>query len=84
VKVTHCRSCGDRIIWAVTTKGKRIPLDADPVADGNIVIIGMTLHRDPLVSVGLTHGDVPAGEKSYVTHFVTCKDADSWRKRDRR
>jgi hypothetical protein len=33
--VQTCESCGARIRWTVTAAGKRLPVDADPAADGN-------------------------------------------------
>ncbi len=33
---TRCRSCNAELIWATTEKGKQIPLDAEPVENGNI------------------------------------------------
>lgn len=29
--MSACRGCGAEIVWAVTAKGARIPLDAEPV-----------------------------------------------------
>lgn len=33
-----CRGCGAKIEWVETPAGKRMPVDAEPTADGNIVI----------------------------------------------
>ena len=35
-----CRSCGAPILWRETHAGRRMPIDPEPVADGNVVIEG--------------------------------------------
>jgi hypothetical protein len=43
-----CRSCGASIEWAITPNGKKMPLDKEPVADGNILVEMRTnCHRWP-------------------------------------
>lgn len=71
----RCRSCGAAIVWAYTASGRRMPVDAEPVDDG-------TLKLSP--RVGQLHvfvvGPHPS-EPRYRAHFVTCPDADGWRRR---
>lgn len=78
----NCRSCKAPIRWCVTdATGKRMPIDPEPVADGNIWVIR---HEDgmPVIGVALTRDGVPASEPfAYVSHFVNCPDRDSWRKK---
>lgn len=33
-----CRSCGAPIVWAITSRGERIPLNPEPVEEGRFVI----------------------------------------------
>ena len=74
-----CSSCDAPIVWAVSAKtGKRIPIDAAPVADGNIVLSG-TLR----VLVAHVYGPgqlSPAGHAHYKSHFATCPNAGQHRK----
>lgn len=69
--MSGCRSCGAEIVWAITTSGKRMPIDAAPVPNGNV-----TLRDDggdaptALVGKGGTH----------VSHYATCSEAKQWRK----
>lgn len=65
-----CKSCQAPIFWLRTVTGKRIPVDPEPVDNGNIVL------RDGYAEV------VPptTGVKAYVSHFVTCPQAKTWRK----
>lgn len=79
---TRCHSCGAPIRWCYTeATGKRMPVDPQPVPDGNVWVLrheGGT----PVVAVALHADGVPAAEAHrYVSHFVTCPDRDTWRKR---
>jgi hypothetical protein len=67
----HCRSCGSAIEWAeLVRSGKRMPFDR------------------PLVTVR-TQGDILGGGRVTETvdtgvsssHFETCPDAKTWRRR---
>ncbi|HMI85960.1 MAG TPA: hypothetical protein VK550_17805 [Polyangiaceae bacterium] len=72
----YCRSCGARIVWAKTPAGKAMPLDADPVTDGNIV-----LEEDNAGAIAhvrsAAFGGVGVFHKS---HFATCPNAARHRK----
>jgi hypothetical protein len=78
-----CRSCRAPVRWAFTVHGKRIPVDPEPVDGGNLV-----LHEDPNGGAP-TAEVVPAGAqlldgddgRRYVSHFVTCPNADQHRRR---
>jgi hypothetical protein len=68
-----CRSCQAPIRWEMTDSGKRIPLDPEPVENGN-------LRFDDHVHVIVTaYADDPMPR--YLSHFATCRDADAWRKK---
>lgn len=73
---TPCLSCGARIFFARTEKGKSMPLDAEPVPDGNIVL------RDGVVNY-LTgpEMDMPTDRPRYKSHYATCPQAGQWRKK---
>jgi hypothetical protein len=82
--VSTCRSCGARIRWAVTTAGKRIPVDEQPVDSGNVLLHEAPGGQDPTATVvgkrvqpGLFGDDGPR----YVSHFATCPNADRHRRR---
>ena len=72
--MAECRTCGAPIRWHYTTGGRRIPIDTQPVDDGNIVLRGNTAHV-----VG-DETQIPRGEPRYVSHFVMCPDADTHRR----
>lgn len=79
---SHCRSCGQPVRWCITdVNRKRMPIDPDPVPDGNVWVIEYE-QGNPVIGVALTGATVPAAVPlRYVSHFVTCKDADTWRKK---
>jgi hypothetical protein len=70
--VSACRSCGKPILWARTTARKNMPLDRDPVEDGNVEIVGWD---GPFRLVRV----VAAGEGTHVSHFVSCPNAATHR-----
>lgn len=74
MKADVCRSCGARIIWAVTVNGKTAPIDAEPVPDGNLWLVkGLT------APVAITAGE-HATPSRYKNHFATCPHAESHKK----
>ena len=80
---TTCRSCGAPIIFITSTKGHRIPCDAEPVTywqnqkgSAKIVtpngeVIGADLEGDPQEATGI----------GYISHFATCPNANTHRRR---
>lgn len=77
MKLSRCRSCDAPIVWTITTKGKSMPVDADPV----IANRGFRLdaHDGDEVRALFTAGP-DAGEKLYVAHWSTCPTADQHRR----
>lgn len=84
VATVRCHSCAAPILWASIGDGKRMPLDAEPVIGGNVRLIPPDGGRANALAV-----ITPAGQRDlfdpaddgtrYVSHFVTCPDADEWR-----
>ena len=80
----HCRSCRAPIVWAVTERGKDMPIDQAPVEGGNVYFVGSPGSRvvrvlsDPQPT--LEEQTDSADGLRYVTHFATCPQADRWRK----
>lgn len=78
----HCRSCGRPIVWARTSNNKSIPLDPEPAPRGNLVV-SLT---DSILHAGVTRGPQLDGLRAahkplYLSHFTTCPNADTWRKK---
>lgn len=72
--MSTCRSCGARITWLRTMAGKAVPVDEDPVPDGNIVVLG-----DSDTCQMLKKGEETTKPR-YISHFATCPQAREWRK----
>jgi len=71
VVVSLCRSCGARIVWGQTNRGKRIPIDLDSIP-GAEPFSAENASRPPAVRFDpLVH----------TTHFATCPQADEHRRR---
>lgn len=68
----ECRSCKAKIRWAKTATGKAIPLDAEPVADGNMVLADG-------VAMVCTNPEIMPTSPRYKTHFATCPNASKHR-----
>ncbi len=75
--MSTCLSCHAPIVWALTASGKRLPVDPDPVAEGNLAIGP----EDPPRVRYLSKSDtVCTSEWRGVSHFATCPDAKLHRK----
>jgi len=74
---SDCRSCGAAMIWVVTARGKKMPVDAEQVsrATAGPKALLFSLERrpggDPLARLSRD----PDG---YVAHFATCPEAKRW------
>lgn len=72
-----CDSCDKLVIWTVTTNGRRMPVDAEQTAGGNVRVYTET---------GAVRAEVVPAKHAFgrtdlrKAHFATCPDADSWRK----
>lgn len=80
--VEPCRSCAAPVIWAVDEKGAKLPIDAEPVADGALQLEwrGGPLPLARKVSVKLAFGR----RNLRRSHFKSCPDAGSWRRQGKR
>lgn len=74
-----CNSCGAAILWAITGLGRRMPVDAAPHPDGNLVMVYDAAAGHWRAEVVSTD----AAPDLHRAHFVTCPDADQWRRRRR-
>ena len=65
----RCRSCGHDIEWAENLNGRRMPFDPPirPVWSQTDLFNGRTVETIDLAQT--------------PTHFVSCPDADLWRKK---
>ena len=75
--MAECSSCGATIMWRKTIKGRSIPLDPHPDLRGNVVISeeGTALVYNNPAAIAPRYADAPR----YLSHFVTCPNADEHR-----
>lgn len=71
---TECKHCQAPVIFLLAEKsGKVNILDAAPVESGNVAIINRR------AVYARKDAPLPEGADRYVSHFVTCPDADAVR-----
>lgn len=76
-----CRSCGAPVIWTLTASGKRMPVDAEPRADGTYVLAE---NQDGSFAAQRYSHFVHQIRQLYASHFATCPHAGMWRKEETR
>jgi hypothetical protein len=68
-----CSSCGASILWAITEKGHRIPIDPEPTTAGNLTLV------DGIARTPRLGEDAPFLQ--YLSHFATCPNAADHRRK---
>jgi hypothetical protein len=80
MNLTTCRSCKAPMAWATNVHtGKNVPIDPDPVDNGNLVLVEIVPGAKLQVRYVKTYertGSMPR----YVSHFSTCPNAAEHRK----
>ena len=71
-QIATCKSCGARVMWCVTTTGKRMPVDARESPRGNLTL---ALQPDGELLARYTY----PGTGTHTSHFATCPHADQHR-----
>jgi hypothetical protein len=85
-RLSTCRSCRRSIIWVRTERGKKMPLDADPVEDQTVANLFVLRERERYDDgpLAIAAWGLVGTEDHYVSHFATCPDADDHRSTNRR
>ncbi len=73
-----CKTCGAPLIFALTAKGRRMPLDPDPVAGGNLLLTQEATELRAAVVDSLSQ---PVARPLYRSHFAVCPGAATHRRR---
>lgn len=71
-RIDYCTSCGAPIIWAETSAGNRMPVDAVPTPRGMIKLYPAPDPGKAMIAIIVKAG--PEGER-YTSHFATCAEA---------
>ena len=76
-----CKSCHAPVWWAESENGKRMPVNPEPVEDGNVVVLRPGHGLAPPVVRVLGPGEMLLDEPDrFVSDFATCSRADEWRR----
>jgi hypothetical protein len=78
-----CRSCGAEIVFAETERGKIMPIDKEPVANGNLGLfhrVDKNGEPQPHVRSLSTEPQLFGDGPRYQSHFVSCPAAEKHRK----
>lgn len=72
-----CDGCGAPIIWATTVRGEKMPVDAGPAPDGNVVLrmVGGRPHAEVVSNPARLFG-----KTARKSHFATCPKAGTFRR----
>ena len=81
--MSKCRSCGAEIKWIKMASGKSMPVDAKPIS-----FVLTHPGEEKALTLVTDEGKIargyydPSGDKTgYTSHFATCPNAESFRKR---
>lgn len=90
-RTAACRSCSSPMVWAISAKRRRIPIDPTPVEDGNVILLPIVdqaekerLGASFRAQVVGPLDQMVEGVARFKSHFATCADADRHRKGNRR
>lgn len=78
----RCRSCCAPVLWTITEAGERMPVDPDPVADGNLVLSVRLAGTD--AEHLRSRAFAPLFDRHlqahrFRSHFASCPNADQHR-----
>ena len=76
--MAQCRSCKIQVRWVETEAGKKMPIEVRSDPRGNLV-----LHADGAHVHVATQQDKDRGLPLYLSHFATCAQAATHRKKAR-
>lgn len=81
-KPQPCGSCRTEIIWAATDDGKLMPIEPDPSPRGNVALYNWAGQlRANSVPNAKAAAMRAAGREMFLSHFVNCPHAETWRKK---
>lgn len=74
---SRCRGCGGSIVWALTDGGRRMPVDAQAVAGGELELFEEYFPGGEPVDPGVQRvrsrpADRPASSPAWRCHWITC------------
>ncbi|MEU5848960.1 hypothetical protein [Saccharopolyspora shandongensis] len=80
--ITPCPDCDEPIVWATTAKGVSMPVDAEPVNGGNVLLsVGSRGVHAGVLGVNQAAGARDRGQPLYQHHRLSCPRAYRWARR---
>jgi len=76
----RCKSCNAPVIWCATERLKPMPVNFEPEPGGNLAIDQRSDGRMPFARV-VDKKHAWGRTDLHKSHFATCPDAGSWRKK---
>jgi hypothetical protein len=79
-ETAQCGSCEAPVIWSITEKGKRMPLNAEPSPSGRFRIVGTEINGTVHVHY-VKNSELEANTSSlYDSHFASCPESRDWKR----
>lgn len=78
LELVQCRGCKRFMAWVGSTNYRAVPLDPEPVHDGNLIFV---VGAQPTVRYLRKGEAVPEGTARFKSHFATCPNAADFRRR---
>ena len=79
-KIDKCRACSAPIVWATTSAGKSMPVDAEPSPDGNVLLFATVDRKWIAIVMGKGEAAKSAARERFTSHFANCPSAESFRR----
>ena len=77
LRTRPCRLCGRPVVWALTDNGRRMPVDAQPVAPDVLAFLVLWFYSEeephPQQRVSYTRNPRYTGPR-WISHWATCPD----------
>lgn len=81
-RIESCTACGAPIVWASTSNGAMMPVDAEATPDGNLLLLSTVDRKWVAIVIGKATREAPqaAPRERHKSHFATCTDPKRFRK----
>jgi hypothetical protein len=80
----ECRSCRRPVLWTLTPAGAKAPIDVEPVADGNTLVLQPSALTPDYLSVVLSGSALEQARQRgrlRINHWASCPDKAEWREK---
>lgn len=91
LRIVRCdiAGCGLPIIWTRSSTGKAMPIDANPSAQGNVLIDSTRVDDDGRPAAGVLGAEQARGAREHgkelrIHHRLTCVHPEQWARAGRR